>query len=147
MSNSRMFFISRRPLFTFDVHAQAGDIAWAPYSSTTFAAVTTDGKVHIFDMSMDRYKAVCVQAVVPRRRAQLNHISFNPTHPIIIVGDSRGHIQSLKLSPNLRKESREVRQALLNKDHKRAGELEIKKFDDILSQVRDQHSLNIDHLE
>ena len=131
-------FLFRRPLFTFDVQAQAGDVAWAPYSSTTFAAVTTDGKVHIFDISMDRYKAVCVQAVVPKRKAQLNHISFNPTHPIIIVGDSRGHIQSLKLSPNLRKMSREVRQAMFNKEMKKAGELEIKKLDDILAQVRDQ---------
>ena len=105
-----------------------------------------DGKVHIFDMSMDRYKPVCVQAVVPRKKARLNHIAFNQTHPIIIVGDSRGHIQSLKLSPNLRKQSREVRQALLNKDTKKAGELEIKKLDDLLAQVRDQHTLNSEDL-
>ena len=26
-------------------------------------------------------------------QARLNHISFNQTHPIIIVGDSRGYIQ------------------------------------------------------
>ena len=71
-----------------------------------------------------------------------NHIAFNQTHPIIIVGDSRGHIQALKLSPNLRMQSREVRQALLNKEIKRAGELEVKKLDAILAQVRDQHTLN-----
>ena len=133
---------ARKPLFTFDVNAPVGDVAWAPYSSTIFAAVTMDGKVHIFDMSMDRYKPVCVQSVVPRRKAHLNHIAFNQTHPIIIVGDSRGHIQALKLSPNLRMQSREVRQALLNKEIKRAGELEVKKLDAILAQVRDQHTLN-----
>ena len=106
-----------------------------------FAAATLDGKVHIFDMSMDRYRPVCVQSVVARRKAQLNHIAFNQTHPIIIVGDSRGHIQSLKLSPNLRMQSRDVRQALLNKEVKKAGELEVKKLDAILAQVRDQHTL------
>ena len=29
----------------FDLNAQVGDVAWAPYSSTVFAAVTVDGKV------------------------------------------------------------------------------------------------------
>ena len=132
----------QKPLFTFDVNAPVGDVAWAPYSSTVFAAVTGDGKVYVFDMSMDRYRPVCVQSVVPKKRASLNHIAFNPTHPIIIVGDSRGHIQSLKLSPNLRRQNREVKQALLNKEVKRAGELEIKRLDAILAQVRDQHILN-----
>ena len=37
-----------------------------------------------------------------RKKARLNHISFNATDPIIIVGDSKGVIHSLKLSPNLR---------------------------------------------
>ena len=136
--------VFRRPLYTFDVNSQVGDVTWAPYSSTTFAAVTIDGKVHIFDLFIDRYNAVCVQAVVPKKKARLNHIAFNPTHPIIIVGDSRGHIQSLKLSPNLRKQTREVRQALLNNDKIKAGELEVKKLDDILGQVRDQHIPNSD---
>lgn len=37
--------VSRSPLFAFDLNAAVGDIAWAPYSSTVFAAVTTDGMV------------------------------------------------------------------------------------------------------
>lgn len=32
-------------MFTFDLNADVGDVAWSPYSSTVFAAVTTDGKV------------------------------------------------------------------------------------------------------
>ena len=42
--------------------APVGDVSWAPYSSTTFAVVTLDGKVHVFDMTWDRYKPICVQA-------------------------------------------------------------------------------------
>lgn len=32
-------------MFIYDLNAAVGDVAWAPYSSTVFAAVTTDGKV------------------------------------------------------------------------------------------------------
>ena len=30
-----------------------GDVAWAPYSSTTFAVVTLDGKVHSLNLTME----------------------------------------------------------------------------------------------
>ena len=33
------------PVMTFDLANAVGDIAWAPYSSTVFAAATSDGKV------------------------------------------------------------------------------------------------------
>eukprot|EP00981_Chlorochromonas_danica_P014195 scaffold7537_cov179-Ochromonas_danica.AAC.16 len=57
------------PIMSFDLGNAVGDVAWAPYSSTVFAAVTSDGK----------------------------------KEPILIVGDDRGGVNSLKLSPNLRK--------------------------------------------
>ena len=121
----------------FDLNAQVGDVAWAPYSSTVFAAVTIDGKVHIYDLYINKYNPICVQAVVPKKKAKLNHISFNQSHPIIIVGDSKGVIHCLKLSPNLRRQSKEVKTALLNKDLKKAGEMEIKKLEQLLGQVRE----------
>ena len=34
-----------QPLAVFDLNSPVGDVAWAPYSSTVFAAVTADGKV------------------------------------------------------------------------------------------------------
>ena len=39
------FHVNSEPVFTFDLNSAVGDVAWAPYSSTVFAAVTTDGKV------------------------------------------------------------------------------------------------------
>jgi hypothetical protein len=42
-------------------NAQVGDVAWAPYSSTVFAVVTLDGKVFVFDLSINKYSAICVQ--------------------------------------------------------------------------------------
>ncbi len=42
-----MFHGFREPVFTFDLESPVGDVAWAPYSSTVFAAVTADGKVNV----------------------------------------------------------------------------------------------------
>ena len=87
--HSILIFPSSKPLFMFDLNAQVGDVAWAPYSSTIFAAVTIDGKVHVFDLHIDKYHPICSQPIIPRKKARLNHVSFNAHHPILIVGDSR----------------------------------------------------------
>ena len=87
--------------------------------STVFAAVTIDGKVHVFDLHHDKYKPLCVQvlaivpilillllpviilsnmltivrkAVVSKSQARLTHISFNLAHPVIITGDNKGQV-------------------------------------------------------
>lgn len=46
-------------------------------------------------------------------------------------------MQCLKLSPNLRKQTREVKNALMSKDKKRALEFEVKKLLIILAMVRE----------
>ena len=92
---------STQPFLSFDLGNAVGDVAWAPYSSTVFAAVTSDGKVHVFDLAENKHEPICEQKVV--KRAKLTHVAFNLSDPIIIVGDDRGGVNSLKLSPNLRK--------------------------------------------
>jgi WD40 repeat protein len=77
------------PLFVFDLGYEVGDVEWAPYSSTVFAAVTNDGKVHVFDLNVNKYRPICVQAVVNRKRNRLTCIAFNHKLAIIIVGDDR----------------------------------------------------------
>lgn len=59
-------------------------------------------QVHVFDLSVNKYEAICQQSVVAKK-TKLTHVEFNPLYPIIIVGDDRGNVTSLKLSPNLRK--------------------------------------------
>ncbi|XP_072584169.1 dynein axonemal intermediate chain 1 isoform X5 [Vulpes vulpes] len=93
----------KTPMFIYDLNSAVGDVAWAPYSSTVFAAVTTNGKTHVFDLSINKYEAICSQPVVTKKKNKITHVQFNPIHPIIIVGDDRGHVICLKLSPNLRK--------------------------------------------
>ncbi|KAJ1094197.1 hypothetical protein NDU88_007275 [Pleurodeles waltl] len=124
----------KMPLFTFDLNSAVGDVAWAPYSSTVFAAVTTDGKVHVFDLNVNKYEAICEQAVVAKKKTKLTHIQFNPIFPILIVGDDRGNVSSLKLSPNLRKMPKEKKGA---QDTIKGPEYEVAKLDKLLSLVRE----------
>jgi dynein intermediate chain 1 len=91
---------NKRPLMVFDLADSVGDVAWSPYSSTVFAAVTTNGKVLVYDLNKNKNEPLCTQGVV--KNAKLTHICFNPKEPILLVGDSRGTVLSLKLSPNLR---------------------------------------------
>jgi dynein intermediate chain 1 len=95
---------SKRALMSFDLASSVGDVVWAPYSSTVFAAVTADGKVHVFDLNKNKNEPLCAQAVV--KNAKLTRICFNPKDPIVLVGDGRGTVLSLKLSPNLRQKVR-----------------------------------------
>ena len=90
-----------KQVMSFDLNNAVGDAAWAPYSATVFAAVTADGKVHVFDLNENKHEPMCEQKVV--RKAKLTKIAFNPKHPIVLLGDDRGCVTSLKLSPNLRK--------------------------------------------
>lgn len=95
---------NKRPLMVFDLADSVGDVVWSPYSSTVFAAVTTNGKVLVYDLNKNKNEPLCTQGVV--KNAKLTRICFNPKEPIILVGDSRGTVLSLKLSPNLRQTSK-----------------------------------------
>lgn len=88
------------PVMSFDLGNAVGDVAWSPYSATVFASVTSDGKVHVFDLLENKHEPLCEQKLV--KRAKLTHVAFNVSEHIVIVGDDRGGVNSLKLSPNLR---------------------------------------------
>ncbi|XP_064618477.1 dynein intermediate chain 2, ciliary-like isoform X3 [Lineus longissimus] len=137
------------PLFTFDLNSSVGDVAWSPYSATVFAAVTADGKVHVYDLNVNKYEAICEQSVVQKKKTKLTHIAFNPTYPILIVGDDRGYVTSVKLSPNLRKMPKGSEKTRRNakkdttSDEKKGAdtpkgpEIEIAKLEKILALVRE----------
>jgi len=129
--------MNRFPILSFDLAQAIGDVAWAPYSSTTFAAITSDGPgastsgvVHIYDLSINRNDHVCEQKVV--KRAKLTHVAFSSAEPIIIVGDDRGGVNTLKLSPNLRIGVVRTEETDPNKtDH----DLQIEKMEHLLEMV------------
>ena len=43
------------PLFVFDLQAAVGDISWSIFSSTSFGAATSDGKVFVYDLAVNKY--------------------------------------------------------------------------------------------
>ena len=91
---------TEKPLMVFELGEAVGDVCWAPYSSTVFAAVTNAGKVHVYDLRVNKHEPICEQKVA--KLTKLTRISFSPTDPILLIGDERGYVLSFKLSPNLR---------------------------------------------
>ena len=87
------------PIGSFDLKHAVGDIDWSPVSSTTFGAVTAEGSIVVFDLSVNMYKPVANQKVVSK--GKLTRLEFNPKSPLVVIGDDRGGTSCLKLSPNL----------------------------------------------
>ncbi|KAL5004410.1 hypothetical protein ScPMuIL_017866 [Solemya velum] len=127
---------SKKPLFTFDLNNSVGDVAWAPYSSTIFAAVTAEGKVFVYDLNINKYEPLCEQMVAQKKKTKLTHIEFNQVSPIVIVGDDRGNVTSLKLSPNLRKTPKEKKGAA-PMDPAQREQFEIAKLEKLIAMVRE----------
>ncbi|KAL7286142.1 hypothetical protein TKK_0019585 [Trichogramma kaykai] len=121
------------PLFMFDLGVPIGDVQWAPYSSTVLACVSNDGKVSVFDLNIHKYRPICSQAVVDRKRRKPTRLAFNHTLPFIIVGDDKGTINTMKLSPNLRQKVKPTKKQQ-NMSH---DELELAKLEKLLSFVRE----------
>jgi dynein intermediate chain 1 len=98
-----------RPIMTIDMAqyvatggcGAVGDIEWAPYSSTVFAACTYDGKLFVWDLATTKHTYLCEHRAM--KQAQGLHIAFNAQDPILLVGDHRGGVNSFKLSNSLRK--------------------------------------------
>lgn len=53
----------KKPIMNFDLNDSVGDAAWAPYSASVFAAVTDEGKVHVFDLAQNKLLPLCSQKV------------------------------------------------------------------------------------
>ena len=90
-------------IMVFDVGTALGDVAWAPFSATNFAAATDEGKVLIFDLQADVHAAICEQKVV--KKARCSHLLFLRAAggALLLAGNSAGGVDALKLSPNLRR--------------------------------------------
>lgn len=125
---------SNQPLFVFELGHAVGSCCWSYHSSTVFAAVTTDGKAHVFDLSVNKYEALACQTVAQKRKTKLTSIAFNKRSglPILLVGDDRGYVSTFKLSPNLRKIPKQKKGVVYKLD----PEVERQKLDKIVELVR-----------
>lgn len=46
-------------------------------------------QVYVYDLNVDKYRPICVQAVVSKKTKKLSRIDFNPKLPVIICGDNK----------------------------------------------------------
>lgn len=96
-----------QPLQTYEYAPHyANDVQFAPHSSTIFATVTSDGELFIYDIDVNRYNEICKTEVVEANDGSLTAVRFHPKEPIILIGDDKGRINSMKLSPNLRRNTK-----------------------------------------
>jgi dynein intermediate chain 1 len=86
--------------------------------------------VHVFDVAENKLQPLCAQKVSKHR---LTRVAFNPRHPVLLVGDVRGGLTSLKLSPNLRKAAAAGAAA---GDAKAHSEAECRKLEAVLEVAR-----------
>ena len=90
IKNKNQFFTFREPIEVFDLGSPVADCAWAPYSSTVFAAITTDGRVCVWDLNINKTLPLCDQKIsFDLSESKLTRFEFNAIHPIIIVGDDK----------------------------------------------------------
>ena len=73
----------------FDLCTSLQDIAWSPYTSTTFAVAGADGKVYIFDIYANKLEPICEQLLANELGKSCTKIVFNQNHPILLAGDER----------------------------------------------------------
>ena len=90
----------KRPIVSYDLEWQVGDISWAPYSSTVFAAVNYNGTLFVYDLDQDKHHHLCKMQSTSKSNKAYN-VAFNPVDPIILVGDEKGGCVSFKLSNSL----------------------------------------------
>ena len=76
----------RDAMFTFDLNSVVGDIAWSPFSATVFAAVTADGKVHMFDLNINKYEPLCVQSGRPSTSREDDHFDCDNRTCFLLQG-------------------------------------------------------------
>ena len=63
------------------------------------------------------------------KKAKLTKLVFNPKYPIVLIGDDKGTVTCMKLSPNLRKTCKPDK-------GQKAEDLEIAKLDAVMDVAR-----------
>ena len=76
-----------------------GDIAWSPWCSTIFSAVTIEGEMKFFDLNRNRKKEIFKDTY---SKMAINHIAFNSFEYVYITGNDRGKVRLWRMAESLR---------------------------------------------
>ncbi|GBO00081.1 Dynein intermediate chain 1, axonemal [Araneus ventricosus] len=80
----------KHSIFDFFFEAEVRDVAWAPFSSTLFAAISGNAIVSVFDLAVDKMEAIgTFTCYTPKQDISLTRVTFHPTMPVLLVGDDR----------------------------------------------------------
>jgi WD40 repeat protein len=74
------------------------DIAWSPWCSTIFSAVTVIGETKFFDLNRNRKAAIHEKKL----EIPINHISFNKFEYVFLTGNDRGKVRLWRMAEPLR---------------------------------------------
>ncbi|ETO35669.1 flagellar outer dynein arm intermediate chain 1 [Reticulomyxa filosa] len=63
-----------------------------------------DGRVHIFDLTQNKNGSLHTERIINSKKTDtygLTKVLFSPNDPVLLVGDEKGIVLCLKLSPQL----------------------------------------------
>ena len=87
------------PLIIFDMQFPVGDVAWSPWCSTIFAAVTVQGDMKFFDLNRNRKSHISDKKY---HETAINHIAFNKFEFVFLTGNDRGKVRMWRMAEYLR---------------------------------------------
>lgn len=87
------------PLIIFDMQNAVGDIAWSPWCSTIFSAVTVNGDMKFFDLNQNRKTHIYDKKY---QDTPINHICFNKFEYVFLTGNDKGKVRMWKMAESLR---------------------------------------------
>ena len=102
------------PLFSYrsqDLYDSVNDIEWSPHSSTIFSCVCDDGRVELWDLSVNKIGPIITKK--PGVRGDpATMVKFCKEFPVLVTGNSKGVVDVYRL--------KNLNQELLTKDeHKK----------------------------
>ena len=87
------------PLIIFDMQNAVGDVAWSPWCSTIFAAVTISGDMKFFDLNRNRKSAIHEKKL---HDIPINHLAFNKFEYVFVTGNEKGKVRLWRMADSLR---------------------------------------------
>ena len=87
------------PLIIFDMQNAVGDVAWSPWCSTIFAAVTIQGDMKFFDLNRNRKSAIHEKKL---HDIPINHLAFNKFEYVFVTGNEKGKVRLWRMADSLR---------------------------------------------
>jgi len=81
---------SDKPVLTFQSCMDyVADICWSPINGTVFAAVTGDGRLEVWDLSISTLDPIIVHQIEGKKPSA---VLFALNSPVVVVGDSTGAV-------------------------------------------------------